>query len=409
MPPREQTTAATRAQRVPLSVIAREWTRIGITGFGGPPAHIALLRRLCVQRNAWLSEAEFEDGIAATSLLPGPASTQMAIFCGWRLAGPLGAILGGVGFIVPGLVIILGLSALFLQHAPPAWVTGAADGAGASVPAIAVAAAVGLMPASWRRAGRAVPARGRWICYLLAGAVAANLAGEYLVAVLLGCGLAEWLVSRPPRDQRRAAEPAGPAGDDGTKGPAALLVPLAAKAVAVGGLGSLAWVAFKVGALSFGGGFVIIPLMQHDAVHTYHWMTTAQFLSAVALGQVTPGPVVLTVGVVGYAAAGVAGCLLAVLVAFTPSFVFVLAGGRHFDAFRRSKAAQTFLSGAGPAAIGAIAGAAITLGLGLTQFWQIGVLVLAGGWLLVLRRGVVPAILGAAAIGVVVALAGGLR
>jgi chromate transporter len=406
--PREQTTAATSTQPVPLSVVAREWTRIGITGFGGPPAHIALLRRLCVQRNAWLSEAEFEDGIAATSVLPGPASTQMAIFCGWRVAGPLGAIVAGVGFIVPGLLIILGLSALFLQHAPPAWVTGAADGAGASVPAIAVAAAVGLMPASWRRAGRAIPARGRWICYVLAGAVAANLAGEYLVVVLLGCGLIEWLISRPPRDQRRTATPP-PEGGGRTSGPAAVLVPLAAKAVAVGGLGSLAWVAFKVGALSFGGGFVIIPLMQHDAVHTYHWMTTAQFLSAVALGQVTPGPVVLTVGVVGYAAAGVAGCLLAVLVAFTPSFVFVLAGGRHFDAFRHSKAAQTFLSGAGPAAIGAIAGAAITLGLGLTQFWQIAVLVLAAGWLLVLRRGVVPAILGAAAIGVAVALAGGLR
>ena len=135
MASREQTTAATAAQPVPLSVIAREWTRIGVTGFGGPPAHIALLRRLCVQRNGWLSEAEFEDGIAATSLLPGPASTQMAIFCGWRLAGPLGAIVAGVGFIAPGLIIILGLSALFLQHAPPAWVTGAAAGAGASVPA----------------------------------------------------------------------------------------------------------------------------------------------------------------------------------------------------------------------------------------------------------------------------------
>jgi chromate transporter len=405
----EQTEAATTTNPVPLWVIAREWTRIGITGFGGPPAHIALLRRLCVQRKAWLSESEFEDGIAATSLLPGPASTQLAILCGWRLAGPVGAIVAGLGFIVPGLVIILGLSALFLQHAPPVWVTGAAHGAGASVPAIAVAAAVGLMPASWRRAGGAARARARWICYLLAGAVAANLVGEFLVAVLLGCGLLEWLVSRSRRDQRGTAEQPGRGGTDNKKGPAALLVPLAAKAVAVGGLGSLVWVAFKVGALSFGGGFVIIPLMQHDAVHTYHWMTTAQFLSAVALGQVTPGPVVLTVGVVGYAAAGVAGCLLAVLVAFTPSFVFVLAGGRHFDAFRRNKAAQMFLGGAGPAAIGAIAGAAVTLGLGLSQIWQVVVLVLAAGWLLVLRRGVVPAILAAAAIGVVVALAGGLR
>jgi chromate transporter len=385
---------------VPLRVIAREWSRIGVTGFGGPPAHIALLRRLCVQRNSWLSEAEFEDGIAATSLLPGPASTQLAIFCGWRLAGPLGAIAAGTCFIVPGLVIILGLSVLFLEHSPPAWVTGAAAGAGASVPAIAVTAAAGLVPASWRRAGTATFARTRWVCYLAAGGVAANLAGEYLVVVLLACGLAEWLVIR-----RTGVRASGSA--DRANRPGALLLALAAKALTAGVLGSLAWVALKVGALSFWGGFVIIPLMQHDAVHTYHWMTTAQFLGAVALGQVTPGPVVLTVGVVGYAAAGVAGCLLGVFIAFAPSFIFVLAGGRHFEAFRRNATAQAFLGGAGPAAIGAIGGAAITLGLGLTQFWQIGVLVAAGLWLLLLRRGVVAAILAAAAIGVVVALAGG--
>jgi chromate transporter len=390
--PEEPQVSATPSS-VPLLVIAREWSRIGITGFGGPPAHIALLRRLCVQRNSWLTEAEFEDGIAATSLLPGPASTQLAIFCGWRLAGPLGAIVAGTCFIVPGLAIILGLSVLFLEHSPPAWVTGAAAGAGASVPAIAVAAAAGLLPASWRRAGASTFARARWACYLLAGAIAANLVGVYLVVVLLACGLAEWLVSR--------------GGTDGVQRPRALLLPLTAKMLTAGVFGSLAWVALKVGALSFGGGFVIIPLMQHDAVHTYHWMTTAQFLGAVALGQVTPGPVVLTVGVVGYAAAGVAGCLLAVLIAFAPSFIFVLAGGRHFEAFRRNIAAQAFLGGSGPASIGAIGGAAITLGLGLTQLWQVGVLAAAGLWLLLLRRGVVAAILAAAAIGVAVALAGG--
>src|SRR5215831_3827175 len=149
---------------VPLRVIAREWSRIGITGFGGPPAHIQLLRRLCVQRNSWLSESEFEDGIAATSLLPGPASTQLAIFCGWRLAGPLGAMVAGACFITPGLLIIPGLSVLFLENSPPAWVTGAAAGAGASVPAIAVAAAIGLVPAGWRRVSHASAARVRWSC-----------------------------------------------------------------------------------------------------------------------------------------------------------------------------------------------------------------------------------------------------
>ena len=108
--------------------------------------------------------------------------------------------------------------------------------------------------------------------------------------------------------------------------------------MAAGGLAALAWVAFKVGALSYGGGFVIIPLMQRDAVHTYHWMSAAQFLDAVALGQITPGPVVQTVAVVGYAAAGIGGGLLAALVAFAPSFVFVIVGGPHFDRLRRNAA-----------------------------------------------------------------------
>jgi chromate transporter len=176
--------------------------------------------------------------------------------------------------------------------------------------------------------------------------------------------------------------------------------------LAAGGLLSLAWVAFKVGALSFGGGFVIIPLMQHDAVHTYHWMSAAQFLSAVAFGQVTPGPVVQTVAVVGYAAAGVGGGLLAALVAFAPSFAFVLAGGSRFDQLRGSARAQAFLTGAGPAAIGAIAGATIPLGLALGHLWQLAVLALAATWLLGLRRGVVAAIVGAGALGVIAALAG---
>jgi chromate transporter len=178
-------------------------------------------------------------------------------------------------------------------------------------------------------------------------------------------------------------------------------------AAATGGLGALAWVAFKVGALSFGGGFVIIPLMQHDAVTTYHWMTASQFLTAVALGQVTPGPVVQTVAVVGYAAAGVGGGLLAALVAFAPSFCFVLGAGRYFGRLRRSARVQAFLTGAGPAAIGAIAGAAIPLVLALAHLWQVGVLALAAGWLLGLRRGVVTAIVGAAALGVITYLAGG--
>ena len=172
----------------------------------------------------------------------------------------------------------------------------------------------------------------------------------------------------------------------------------------VGGLGALAWVAFKVGALSYGGGFVIVPLMQHDAVNTYHWMTGAQFLNAVALGQVTPGPVVQTVAVVGYAAAGIGGGLLAAFIAFAPSFIFVLAGAPRFDQIRANTAVQSFLTGAGPAVIGAIAGSAIPLGLSFQHLWQMPVLAGAALWLFVIRRSVVSCLLIAGAIGVAVAL-----
>jgi chromate transporter len=393
------------AERVPLATIAREWARIGIIGFGGPPAHIVLLRKLCVDKREWLSAREFEDGIAATNLLPGPASTQLAIFCAWRLRSTVGAILGGACFIVPGLVIILALSVLFLAGHPPLWVQGAAAGAGAAVPAVAVHAAVSLLPASWRRAAARRAAQARWLAYLAAGAVAGATVGPFVVAVLLGCGLIE--VAASLRTAPRQSAGGVPGLLPLLAGPA-----LAGPAVAAGGLGALAWVAVKVGALSYGGGFVIIPLMQHDAVVTYHWMTGAQFLNAVALGQITPGPVVQTVAVVGYAAAGIGGGLLAALIAFLPSFVFVLAGGPHFGRLKSSERAQSFLAGAGPAAIGAIAGAAIPLGRELGHRWQAGLLLLALCWLLLpsrllaLRRSVVTALLGSAVIGMIAVLAG---
>ncbi|HSS08752.1 MAG TPA: chromate efflux transporter [Acidimicrobiales bacterium] len=386
---------AVGGERVALITVAREWTRIGCIGFGGPPTHIALLRRLCVEDRRWLSASEFEDGLAATNLLPGPASTQLAIFCAWRLRGRIGAMVGGVCFIVPGLIIILALAVLFLASHPPAWILGAARGAGAAVPALALNAAVGLIPASLTRVGSAPSGRARWVLYALAGGLVASTDGAYLVIVLAACGLVEVAV------QAWGVGGAGSGPSSSVAGPA-----LAAAGTAVGGLAALGWVAFKVGALSFGGGFVIIPLMQHDAVNAYHWMTGAQFLNAVALGQITPGPVVQTVAVVGYAAAGVGGGILASVIAFAPSFAFVIVGGPSFGRLRASRPVQTFLTGAGPAAIGAIAGAAIPLARAISEWWQLGVLGLAAAWLLGLRRGVVTTLIGAGALGVFAGLVG---
>ena len=146
--------------------------------------------------------------------------------------------------------------------------------------------------------------------------------------------------------------------------------------------------------------------MQADAVHTYHWMSDTQFLNAVALGQITPGPVVATVAAVGYAAHGLVGGALAALVAFSPSFSFILLGGRRFEQLRGNRSARAFLDGAGPAAIGAILGAAVLLATALKETWQFGILAAAVIALLALKRGVVQTLLAAALIGVIAALAG---
>jgi chromate transporter len=266
-------------------------------------------------------------------------------------------------------------------------VLGAGAGAGAAVAAVAVRAGLDLLrPSMARPRGRA--ARVRWGAYLVLGGVAAATVGPWVVVVLIGAGLLELGagLDRSPR--------------------AWLAAPPAAVAAATGGLGALAWVAFKVGALSYGGGFVIVPLMQADAVDRYRWLSASQFLNAVALGQVTPGPVVHTVAVVGYGAAGLGGGLLASLVAFAPSFVFVLGGASRFGALRRSPAAQRFLAGAGPAAIGAILGSAVPLARALDEAWQYGLLAAAAVALLGARRHVVVVLLAAGAIGMVLALAG---
>ena len=393
MPPDQTPDQTPGPATAPLSTVAREWTRIGLTGFGGPPAHVVLLRRLVVDRRRWMDAHEFEDANAACGLLPGPASTQLAIFCAYRVGGPLGAVVGGLGFVLPAVILVLVLSTVFLGHAPPLAVRGAGAGAGAAIAAVAADAARALLIPSYHRARDDTARRLRWAGYLVAAAAGAALVGPYLVLVLLACGLIEFAA------QRRPSAAAG--------FPALPFAALAPAAVAVGGFGALCWTALKVGALSYGGGFVIVPLMQGDAVHTYHWMTNADFLNAVALGQVTPGPVVATIAAVGYAAHGLRGGILAAVVAFTPSFSFILLGGRRFARLRGNPGARAFLDGAGPAAIGAILGAAIPLTGALVVTWQYAVLAGAAVALLVLRRGVVATLLCAGAVGAVIALAGG--
>jgi len=357
--------------------VVREWGRIGLIGFGGPPAHVALLRELVVERRRWIDAAEFEDANAACGLLPGPASTQLSIYCAHRIAGAAGALAGGLAFILPGLVMILVLAATALAGGAPDWLLAAGAGAGAAVVPVVAQAGVQLARSSLVRPAGAPLVRA--LAYLAIGAAAALFAGVGVVVALIACGLMELAVRRTTQ----LAVHAWPVMIAAT----ANLVPLA-------------WTALKVGALSYGGGFVIIPLMQADAVDAHGWMTQTEFLNAVAFGQITPGPVTHTVAVVGWAADGLRGALLASVIAFAPSFAFVLAGARHFHRLRDSATARAFLDGAGPAAIGAILGAAVTLLDGVDEAWQWAILA-AAALALALRRRPIEALLGGLAAGLV--------
>ena len=371
------------SKRAGIGTVAREWGRLGVVGFGGPPAHIVLLRQLCVERREWISAPEFEDAVAVCNLLPGPASTQLAIYCASRVAGWPGAIVGGAGVHPAGPgghpwprgALPLGLRARVGARA--------GAGGGAAVAAVAVRAGVDLHAPVMARRGGAAAAVGR---LPLRGYPGRGLAGPWLVVVLLGCGIVELAVRR---------------GRD-ISGALAML----AATPSAGGWRALAWTAFKVGGLSYGGGFVIIPLMQADAVSRYHWMT------------VGPVPRGRRAGA-DHSGAGGADRGRRRVCGVRRSRRARRRGDRvqpvvHPRAARPAAVrpdphrlrARAFLEGAGPAAIGAILGAAVPLAGALTEPWQYGVLAAAAVALLVLRRSVMLVLLAAAAIGLVLMWAG---
>ena len=376
------------AQRVPLGTVAREWTRIGLTGFGGPPAHIALLRTLVVDRKGWMDAREFQDANAACGLLPGPASTQLSIFCAYRVAGPAGAIVGGIGFILPAVIIILLLSVLFLASNPPLWVRGAGAGAGAAVAAVAVQAARGLIGPSYEhvRGNRARTAR--WIAYLAVGVAAAAVLGAYLVLALLACGLTEVLILQPA-DRRELvwAAHAGLGLDRRHR---------RAGVDRVQGRRALVRRRVRDHPPDAGGRRPRLPLDDQRRVPER---------GRARSGHPRPGRRDGRCRRIRGSRHRAADCSPRSWRSPRRSRSSSSGGGR-FEQLRSNQRARAFLDGAGPAAIGAILGAAIVLAGVLQEAWQFAILAGAAVALLILRRGVVETLVAAGALGVLAALAG---
>jgi chromate transporter len=346
------------ARRTPLGEIAGLFLKLGATAFGGPAAHIAMMEDEVVHRRAWLTRDEFLDLLGATNLIPGPNSTELAIHIGHARAGIPGLVVAGVCFILPAAAITTGCAWAYVRFGRLPELAGILYGVKPVVIAI-------VLQALWRLGRTAV--RGPWLALLALAAAAANALGTDELAVLGGAALLALAVhhvrssrpgTRPDAGVRAwAAVPALPVG----------VLAAAGAGVAASGAASTfgLWPLFaffaKVGSVLFGSGYVLLAFLRGGLVDERGWLTEAQLLDAVAIGQLTPGPVFTTATFIGYLLARGPGALAATLGIFLPAFVFVAASGPLVPRLRRSVAAGAVLDAVNCASLALMGVVTVTL------------------------------------------------
>jgi chromate transporter len=374
--------------KVPLRAVAGVFLRLGATSFGGPAAHIALMEEEFVRRRAWLTHAEFLDLLGATNLIPGPSSTEMAIHIGHRVAGWQGLVVAGACFILPAAFIVGLLAWVYVSFANLPPVAGVLYGVKPVVIAVVV-------QALWRLGRSAI----RTPLLAAAAVVATTLAalGVHELIVLFGIGFAIPVL----RGMVRRVRPTPPAALVLLTVPA---VPAAGVAVAAVPFGLMPMFLFflKVGSVLFGSGYVLLAFLRADLVERYQWLSEQQLLDAIAVGQVTPGPVFTTATFIGYLLAGPIGAAVATVGIFLPAFVFVALSVPLLPRLRRSAVAGAFLDGVNAAALALMAVVTVQLGDAALVDW-LTVALAATSAVLLLRYRVNPTwlILGGAAAGLV--------
>ncbi len=337
-----------------LREVAVLFLKLGWIAFGGPAAHIALMRQEVVVRRKWMTEQQFLDLLGASNLIPGPTSTELAIYLGYRRAGPLGLVLAGVLFIVPAMLLVLAFAWAYVRYGSLPQAAGLLYGIKPVIIAVIVQAVYGLLRTALKtwRLGAAVVA-----------SIALYFAGLNPLVPLFGLALLvmvleNWSHLRPKDAQPAArrfmlAAPAVPL-DPGAVPPAA---------AATFSLATLFLTFLKIGATLYGSGYVLLAFLRDDFVHRLRWLTDRQLLDAIAVGQFTPGPVFTTATFVGYLTGRWAGALVATVGIFLPSFVFVAAVYPLVPRLRASPWTAAFLDGANAAALGLMAAVAWQLGL----------------------------------------------
>lgn len=342
-----------------VAEVGAYFLRLGTIGFGGPTAHIAAMHDDLVLRRGWLDERRFLEVVGVTNLIPGPNSTEVAIHLGYLRAGIGGGIVAGVAFMAPAFLMVLALSWVYFEAGRFRLREAVLGG----IQPVALAAVLG---ASWRLRSAAVGGWGKPILAL--AALGLTVAFPLLSPVwLLAAGVANLTASKV------------------ALGPAVLLPIPIGVTLGVSGLPALSWVFLRTGLLLFGGGLVLVPLLAPE-VTARGWLTEPQFLDGVALGQATPGPIVMTAAFVGFGVAGTVGAVAATVAVFLPSFVAVLAGsGPFLRRFRDRPAVSAFVEGVTAASLGAILAAAFLLG-GTALSGPVRIGIFAGALMAILLR-----------------------
>jgi len=332
--------------------LVRYFLYLGSLGFGGPVALVGYMQRDLVEQRKWFSKDDYMKGLALSQLAPGPLAAQLAICLGYVHSKVTGATLVALAFTLPSYLMTVGISMLYVRYGGLTWMQAAFYGVGAAVIGIIVRAAYKLTRLTMG-ADRLL-----WVVFAVMALVTAWTESEIATLFIL-CGVAVMLIEAPPgwlrgllgaRTSLWAVIPL----------PASLVSGMAAPA-SLGTLGQILWFFMKAGAFVFGSGLAIVPFLYGGVVQEYRWLSDKQFLDAVAVAMITPGPIVITVAFIGYLVAGQVGALLAAVGVFLPVYFFVVIPYPWFDRFSENPQVKTFVKGVTAAASGAIAGACFVL------------------------------------------------
>jgi len=350
-PPTHSAPVETEAQETVRGFEMREliayFLRLGTFGFGGPIALVGYMQKDLVEERSWFSKDDYLQGLAFCQLSPGPLAAQLAIYLGWIRAGVLGGTLTGIAFILPSFLMVVVLAALYVRFGSLPWIQGVFYGVGAAVIAIIARSAVKLVRTTLGQ---------DWMLWIVFAAMAITTAWKEseIVWLFVICGIVVMLIKAPPKAKSLASAGLLPVSfgqlTTGVHGVATL-----------GTIGTLFLFFVKAGAFVFGSGLAIVPFLYGGVVGRFHWLSERQFVDAVAVAMITPGPIVITAGFIGYLVAGLLGAIAAAFAVFAPPYFFVLLAAPYYRRFATNPQVKAFVKGVTAAAVGAIAGAAFIL------------------------------------------------